>query len=885
MKRILSMIVLAVSLAALSSVTSCTPEEQQLVPLTLTSSIVETDYAEIEIAANGISQIAYCVFDKAQDNLLPTVIFASGTIVDVKTTSVIRIENLDANKRYYVYAAAKVSDVEFLDEVLSINFRTKAYDFDQLITLVEPYYQGYKLHLTMPESVRNNTMNAIRFNYSSIPMYLTLRNRGTLDMEMLLTNGGKHVRTDTTIVNTPENEYLLDKDGNVVYDEYDQAVMIHEPIAPGEPYVFLAGEFTMGESMYGWGQGYYAPLFDLNGFLEGVPGTGSNVVNNGFHDLSDPDQDPYWTGNMQKLTFKTLEPQPLDAEFDIDVVTSPVEATISIVPSDNVALYCYTILDQGTYDEVLNSCLDKNEDWLQWFVSSYFAMFNLGISYETGPIRINAGNFFAANHLEAMADYHILITALGDEQGSTQKFIHEKFTTDPKVLPAPEVVVTAVEDKEHEYEVKFNIRKAEGSSDITAAQFACNYVREWQLSLNGGATYDELVASSYASFTADEIELINSPEGYTVSFPSVDDQTSRMAVLVQNAEYTSNRIENARSSAVADCSTKAQVLKPRVNSDLFTELEGEWTATATLHFREYDDNNELIEYDQKVTTVIDIINDFTYPSSLTQDIYDLYEEEGQWTTERVDAFFEDYKETADLFERNRMTYQNRLLCIGWFPYDIYPESRLEKASPWDLFTHRDYSCIDCSQIFFDFGPKWWLEIAEDGTVTAPFDADKFLPMTNWRGDAFHFGVYDRVSNHGTIVPSEGQTSSVPVEVSADRKTITLKAIEREGVKYYPNAISTSSIAMPVVSEVVMKKNDKKSAKVAPSFKADAVVPYGINHVDAAGNSVKFPEVVARRSMTGLVEPVKFKYVENPSVITKESLEEGLRKYAEKYNIK
>lgn len=882
MKKFLSMIVLAGALVAFSA-TSCTPEVQ-VVPLTLTSSVVETDYAEISVETNGLSQIAYSVFDKAQDNLLPTVIFASGTVLDAKTTDVIRLEKLDANKRYFVYVAAKVSDTQFHDEVLSVNFRTKAYNFSDMITVVEPYYQGYKLHLTIPESVKNNTLNAIRFNYSSIPMYMTLRNRGTLDMEMLLTNGGKSVRTDTTIVNTPDNEYLLDADGNVVYDEYDQAIMIHEPIAPGEPYVFLAGEFTMGESMYGWGQGYYTPLFDLEGYLSKTPASGDNVVADGFHDLSDETQDPYWTGKMHKHAFKMKEPSVLDADFDVDVITSPVEATINITPSDNVVLYCYTILDQGTYNEIVNSYLDKQEDWMQWFVSSYFAMFNLGISYETGPVRINAGQFFAANHLEAMSDYHILITAMGDEQGSTQKFVHEKFTTDPKVLPAPEVVVTAVENKEHEFEVKFNIKKAEGSSDITAAQFACNYLREWQLNLNGGATYDELVASSYASFTDEEIELINSPEGYTISFPSVDDQTSRIAVLVQNAEYTSNTIKNQQSSAVADCSTKAQVLKPRVSSDLFTELEGEWTATATLHFREYDDNNELVEYDKKCTTVIDIINDFTYPETLSDDVYDIYAQEG-WSVEQTDAYYEDYKSTADLFERNRMTYQNRLLCIGWFPYDIYTESRLEKGSPWDLFVDQDYSCIDCSQIFFDFGPKWWLEIAEDGTVSAPFDSNKLLPMTNWKGDPFYFGVYDRASNQGTIAPKdEGQTVAVPVEVSADRKTITLKPIEREGVKYYPNAISASSIAMPVVSEVVLKKNTAKAVRTADSREYKAV-PYGITHVDAAGNKVKFPEVVSQRTMTTFNEPVKFKYVETPNVITRESLQKALDSYAEKHNIK
>ena len=47
------------------------------------------------------------------------------------------------------------------------------------------------------------------------------------------------------------------------------------------------------------------------------------------------------------------------------------------------------------------------------------------------------------------------------------------------------------------------------------AKYAANYEREWEVELNAGRTNTDLIENGNA-FTPDEIEKINSAEGYNV---------------------------------------------------------------------------------------------------------------------------------------------------------------------------------------------------------------------------------------------------------------------------------------------------------------------------------------------------------------------------------
>ena len=568
------------------------------------------------------------------------------------------------------------------------------------------------------------------------------------------------------------------------------------------------------------------------------------------------------------MVFTLEQPDPLDAEFDIryEEIT-PIDATIKVIPDDNVFLYCYCVVDDATYEGIL-SLLDGREEWLQWFVSSYWARFSFMIGYADGPITINVKEDFFVDWLHEQSNFHLLITALGDENGTTQKFIHQEFQTTAKVLDAPEIVVTAVEDNENVYEAKFNIKAPNG--DLVEAYYGANYVRDWIPELNSGATYASLVQNPLSS---EDVKAINSPEGLTISIPSLDGQTTRIAVLGYNKEYTPNILQKG-CSAIADCSTRLQHLDPHIDSPLYKELVGDWTATATVYATSYA-NNQQTSYKKTSKAKITITDAIETPA-LDQSVYDAYAEFG-WSQSKVDGYYEDFKTQAALFNDYRLYYRNRLLCTGWFDKDIYELSRLTTRTAFDLFKATDYQSYDNAELFYDFGPKWYLQVAEDGSVTVPVNQETMPPMTFAYDYVFFVGGYDLETNHAFKTHEKG----FPVEISADRKTIIIKACDVDGKPHYMNAIAgwnqyDAAITEPVVSEIKLtrgwtetKSSDTRSA--------------GRTYVEKVNIEDEECERIVWKSMTKFPERENIRFEEaEPCIITMEMIEESLEKYASKY---
>ena len=68
-----------------------------------------------------------------------------------------------------------------------------------------------------------------------------------------------------------------------------------------------------------------------------------------------------------------------------------------------------------------------------------------------------------------------------------QHFFHETFTTTEKTEPAPEIVVTALEDKTTPYNVVFNVKCP--SKNAVSAKYVANYVSEFEIMLKKGNSY------------------------------------------------------------------------------------------------------------------------------------------------------------------------------------------------------------------------------------------------------------------------------------------------------------------------------------------------------------------------------------------------------------
>ena len=931
--KTISALMLAVLSFGLYSCVEPTPQPEPEEPVKTEPSLevrvksADQTSAELEVKAENIQEIAYVLSDEQADMTLPAVLFATGTKIDPSQTSV-KFTDLDADKTYWAYFAAKVDASNFYEQIVEVEITTPGYTFDKMLTLVDTEYMGYKVRITVPDEVRNQPDKyAIRYNFGSLLDVLMAKYEMGRPWAMSLMENGhgcmgwQETHRDTTVYIHPWNENRLNPDGSTYYDpENGEPVMLHTPIAPAEPYLFTAGQYRYGhldETGWGWSYGdeekdwgFYVPMWDQNGWVAETGGftSKSNMSFDAETGVLVTGEEKYWADNsfgkngaFQALFFKTKEPEPLETDFEviIDEVT-PIDAKISFLTDDNVYVYSYMICNDATYKMLVGDLLLGHEEWLQWLICSYYGMMHLYFPTLQGNATVSARDFNSVA-LDSENLYHICVTVIGDENGSKQKFIHETFETTEKVMGSPVIEVTPVEDNQNEYFAKFNVKAP--NKDVIRAFYAADYKREFIYEANQDVKYDYLCQNP---FSEEEITQINSDEGLEIQINSTDGQIVRMAVLGYNAEETPNELYSPEKSgkpcaAVADCRTKLLDMVPQVNSPLFETLEGEWTATAQLLIREYDSNNNIQEYKRKTNARIKIVNSIDTPA-LSQEVYDFYQSYG-YDKNATDGLYEDYKREAQLFNNYRLTYRNRLLCLGWFDEDpIYPTtSRLALAEPFDLFVHSEYSCIDNAQIFYDFGPKWYLEIDADGNVTLPFDQWETPPMANWQDIPFFMAAYNPEQNHGyksEVVSANGATEGqvimpgeFPVEVVNNDKII-IKPVKAtlydepgaEFYTHYPNAIGgwgqgDAQMLRPVVSEITLTRGWKSTTSSVSSTRPQAEADQKVN---LTGEDV-VPVVVKSLTPIKNIEVPVFEQKEM-YVLTQDMVDASISSYLDKkYN--
>lgn len=900
MKKILSKLALAV-LAAIyvASVPAC--KEPGFGDFSLSVQECGPDYVDLFLTAPGTIEFAYEISTKPLKTVNPSVLYATGTVISGNPGDIIRLtEGIVQDKTYYLYAVTPLSSTQYSD-VIELEFTTKKYQFDETLTVVETYYDGYKIHVTVPESVKKSK-NALRYTMASLAVYNKIKNTyGSTETDMLLTNGGAYTRfikNDSTMVINGENVYELDEKGNIKYDENNEPYDFHDPVAPGEPSIFMVGEYKWGDvKEYGFSFG-------------GVDSTGFDKDKGYFLPLFDWSKNQ-WQGEFAKKQFLSKEPSPLTANVKIEVPDaekSCIDAIVYITPDPyeaptenpddygkpgkGVFQYIYSIVDVATYQAMLGM-LDGNEDYVQWFLTSYLAMFELGCEANNGPLTINAMQHFT-EPLEAGAKYYILLTAMGDKDGTTQRFYKQEFVTKPKTKKAPRIVVTAYpQDKTKPYEASFNVKAPDG--DIVGAYFACNAAREFDLMINAGYTYADILKGNY-SFSQDEIDKINSKDGYDLSFYTLDGEVTRLAVYGCNDEYTFNNVKvgDKEFTAVADYTAPYAQRTPEVVSSLYDDLSGTWTATATLSAKQLDEETEeYVSYKLKHTSEIVIGKTAPVcPDKVESYVYDLYPKK---TKAEVDAMLDVLKIQSDIFTENRLTNRNRLLCTGFMDFDYYKNpGRMDARTPYDLFKATDYSSIDEAQLLNDFGPKWYLEVLEGDKVVVPFNDTLVPPMHSWPGYSFHVGAYSQTSNY-FFTKTNSEVLGFPVEISPDKNTITIKPIELldekgEVVNYYMNAVINNGgsyeLVAPVISDIVLKRKTVSKSSADVQVKGLVSTPVKAQPRNFGGTVVEMPKNKVYKSMTKLNTPIKYKVDEYPNVITTESFNEALDNYIEKhYNIK
>lgn len=853
MKKILSNLpILAVMALVFGMFSACKPSSSDSFSVKVKE--VGPEYVELAVTAPSALEISYMVDTKEvlMNNAFD--LFESGEGLVVSPNSVIRInKGLQEKTQYYIYIVARLDAFNF-SEIITLPFRTTEYNFDELLTVVEQFYDGYKMRITVPREVKDRG-NGIRYNQCCIMMYNYLA--ASDDYTALIYNGGKHVTKSTTITYSEEENWYqtdtdVDNNGELDWDTS------YNPVSPGEPCVFVAGEFAWMEDTpeykddnydypAGWDPGYYLPLLYPAGTEKGDNGVEQSSVGIIDYDMSKP-TDVNWYGVFQRKHFRVKEPAPFDGKVRVECVeSSPINLTLDFYPDENVCQYAIGVFEDGMYKEILKLC-NNNEDYLQWAITSYFAAYTFGTRVATDAVKMKLTSFYYADAIKEDTKYHVLVTAMGDQMGTIQSFQKYSFWTTEKTKGAPEILVTPVEEKCSPYKAVFNI-KCTTWRDNPAFKccFAANYLRDWQLQLNGGATYWTLTSgnfgteeqASYMEFYGDELAAINSDKGYEITIPSVDGETTRIAVAAYNDEYTPNNFNYTNIEdcpAVADWTTDYEPAKPWVNEDLYYDLAGKWIAEA----KHQDVNGAKFSESSEITIAYDL---YDYPAELTQDIYDLYaklDANGNMGTngkdkDEVDAMWMQFQQMAETITDKRLVNQNRLVGIGWIVSDQY--KTLKGRTPYDLFVAPDYIAVDVSSLYNDYGPKWYIEVEEDadGNIRyfIPFDSNLMPPASNWTG-TYYLGGGAYINDKFTMVTSgEGWTPSFPVTVSEDRNTITihpLEYVQKEGtepVVLYPNMVGvssgTNSIENTIISEITLTRVNSTapsaaSAKVARKYK-------------------------------------------------------------------
>ena len=873
--------------------------------------------AEIAVTVKNVKEFAYVQRDS---DIAAVPVLSGGTKVTIEnpaalSTKNITIQGLETNTLYTYYFACRAADDTIINDVVKVEFMTTSYG-DNVLTVVDQKYDGWAVYIQIPEEVKARG-NGLRYSTSSMPMYNYAKQKGSMELDMLLYNAGQCTTTDKLVIYDEYNSTERDKNGDIIYDENGNlaSATYADPKVPGEPGYFLVGEFgymddeeervvyvdgevmTVNDGSYmdysiwwypaGWKPGYYMPQYDWKRWIDAV-------------DTEGYDTEKYWSGYYERLYVETLKPEVITDGVKIGVYDkSPKDACVTFSASDEILQYCILMCTESEYQTQILPILENNEEHLRWFVSSHFAMFSFGIQMGSGESELWLTDWFVDTRGMAGQTIRVMVTGLCDQEGKRQSFDTFTFELPEATLPKPQVVVTPV-PSDDPYSFTFNIKNPDPSNEITEAYFACNYTREFNTILDE-YSYTSLLKKMGNPLGKNELDAINcktvgdiTHDGFNMTMSSRDNATTRLALLVYNWEGSGNNPDEVDSPAVAEYTTPTANYPVRVNSDLFEKLQGEWIATAPMrnYIAETDaEGNTTGKYTYEdagvYTSPVTIMQELPYSEDVPQEVYDIYAAAGI-SRDRTEELYEEFVEISKWYNRRTKGY-NRLLCLGYnFAAPTYMLDIV--ATPYDLFIASDYSVSEVSYMFYDFGPKWNFEIDEDGSVWLPINIEREYPL-----EAFNFGldytfymlaVGESYYLDGDLVDSKGKVTlkaRFPVEVSADYNTITIKPIEYidpNGLKefFYPCVAQLSNgYATPVnprvKGDVVLKR---KGAATSAVKSHNAVVSNAATQTIPSLGEARVP--MARPTiytMTSL-DPAKAKHISR--IVPEKKIEAGVEAY-------
>lgn len=830
--------------------------------------------ATLEVQTSGLSQIAWQAIrtdELSAEELekltapMSVVIFAKGEKRDVTNgTHSISVKNLSPNATYRVYIVGEVASDGSLTKEATVVDGVQTTDFNEDIRVYDVNYRGFSIDVKVDPKVKEEG-NLIKWGAADLFVY----NKNRYDAKGLQANeammnfndspsgyGSFYFDESTTLVLNEENSYPKNPDGTPNF----KSANYYDTLVPGQPEVIMFGEFGFGQSSVGWGWGNYIPLFDYGMWSSAVAQNGGEPV----------DEAPYWDGFYYFGIHKTQEPEKLDNSLmDVQIVRSTDDAMITVTTDPSIEAVFIMCLGDEEHDVAFHH-LGNTYEHFQWYATSYCGTLEgaTSIYYPTAEnnhtVRTALSEYFI--NVSQTSHYWVYVVgALGDIEGDGYPDYHyqvckaDDFDLVARTKSAPELIVEAVEPtKPNTASFRIFCPTAAEGNGANKGFFMANYEKDWLMS---GMSAQELI-DAYAMiygeednpfmFSATDIDKINGEDGgngLIVEFPSRPNENFHFAAMIKNDEGT------ATYSDKVVCRTYETPIA-KVESEYFESLKGEWTASATVRYKKLRDDvdtedESLTEeelYESKVNTHYGqvIIGPAEYPEVLPESVYDIYEQSGTSSREKVDEYYADLTEAIDLFNETNEA-QNRILASG---FDLSGEMLphlpyFNFQSAYDLFTSTTYYGLSNAMPAYDFGPKWFFEVTQNGELVVPFNCDYYAPMGSWYSDNFrglqeiHMIAYEPTTPMALLNFEGGITGYFPVEVSEDGNTITIKPMEYDyngtTLYFYPNVgvygkdennNPSYSMAIYIVSEIVLTRNNGgvAPAALAPARSGNVTAP-------------------------------------------------------------
>lgn len=712
----------------------------------------------ITLQTKGISEYAYQV-KEGDVTTLPDgedVFLAAekeGNVVECKSeTEKLPIIGLEGNKKYTVFISLKHEKTDKTIEYIVKSVSVTTVNYDKLLTVLSTSMFGIKFHIECPADKYYKYVVADKLTYESRNMSFNYTG-----MDMTYLEYGAPIGKGPKTIEWEKELVYPDMPEEGTYKVY-----------PGTAYYILIAECDENGRMN----------FEIEG---GAGGDDDPILGSAIHtkavsapgligDCKDQpvDQGVTFHGFFARQEVRSEAPQKGNGEVKVDVTTR-TEHTLAFdfTPLGDVKEYLVSFLTEDEYTMVKQWV---GEDGLQ-------AAILTGIV----PVMVQETEASSTSipDLEKNTKYHLFITGICDEEGAVQTYTEMEVSTIESTKPLPVIEIKAINAPEGSeagapYNVWFNVKAV--NHDCVAMKYLVNSVAEWTSTLNGDTDIDYLFKYYGQPLDDETLRKINSDAGADMSFSSWENTESMLKVAAYNED-------EAYSISEGKNRTPEEPDKARIESDLFNTLPSDYTATFKVEETQPDWTTAEVEKDTKMTVTGNPFNDSpaNYTAfkndqnyaALLEYFVDLEKKNGSATPEvtgeaRLKESFEDYKEMEAKYI-SKYRGQNRMVITG---FDVLGE-RSAYMSPWALFcTLSGYNSYGVSDLFYDYGPKMFIEVIGSNDAIVPTNTTFIPPVVNWADAAYYLAGKNKDASLWAF-------ADFPLNVSDNGNTVEIGAYESE----------------------------------------------------------------------------------------------------------